>query len=44
VQQYSNLYSFDPYVKFYKTIEEKEAMVKEKLENLNNIVDINNSI
>ena len=33
VQQYSNLYSFDPYVKFYKTKEEREAMLKEKLEN-----------
>ena len=28
VQQYSNLYSFDPYVKFYKTREEKEALIK----------------
>ena len=33
VQQYSNLYSFDPYVKFYKTREEREAMLKEKIEN-----------
>ena len=37
-------YIFDAYTKFYKTKEEREAMLKEKLENLNNIVDINNSI
>ena len=37
-------YIFDAYTKFYKTTEEKEVMLNEKLENLNNIVDINNSI
>ena len=28
VQQYSNLYSFDPYTEFYKTREEKEKLIK----------------
>ena len=43
-QNLDGQYFFDAYTKFYKTIEEKEVMLNEKLENLNNIVDINNSI
>lgn len=36
-------YLFDAYTKFYKTKEEREVMLNEKLENQNNILDTNNS-
>ena len=33
VEWSNNVYFFDPYVKFYKTNEEREAILKEKIEN-----------